>query len=81
MTEPNALNSTPTAPNDTAFPAQFEDNLFTEGLTKREYFAAIAMQGIVGTYDHRNFTVNYEDIAATAVQCANALIKALSKES
>ena len=81
MPNPDAPSSTPTNPNDTAFPAQFEDSFFTEGLTKRESFAAMAMQGILGTYDHRNFTVDHNEIADNAVRCADALIKALSKES
>lgn len=52
------------------FDNQFEDN---KGLTKREYFAGLAMQGIVDRY------LNYEDIAHDAVKMADALLAELNK--
>lgn len=55
------------------------DNLYNEeqdGLTKREYFAAMAMQGIVST----DLADTYENFAKASVAMADALIKALNKE-
>jgi hypothetical protein len=52
-----------------------------EGLTKREYFAAMAMQAIVSNLNsHRLFGVdNMFDIAKGAVNMADALIEELNK--
>jgi hypothetical protein len=56
----------------------------TTGLTKREYFAAMAMQGIIARPDRSNFYVtngdylDYASIAKDAVGCADALLTALS---
>ena len=49
---------------------QFEDN---KGLTKREYFAGLAMQGMASS------DLTYEDIAHDAVKMAEALLKELDK--
>lgn len=49
---------------------QFEDN---KGLTKREYFAGLAMQGMASN------DLTYEDIAHDAVKMADALLKELDK--
>lgn len=58
------------------------------GLTKREYFAAMAMQGILATtphdYSDGRYNVNggylcHESVAKDAVECADALIEALNK--
>ena len=49
---------------------------FVPGLTKREYFAAMAMQGMVS---HPEIGMNeYSNIAEMAIKQANALIKALN---
>lgn len=48
------------------------------GLTKRELFAAIAMQGIVTNWQHDWFPENH---AKFAVECADALLAALTPES
>lgn len=47
------------------------------GLTKREHFAAMAMQGLVAAPGA--YTVNAR--AALAVECADALLRALSAPS
>ena len=47
---------------------------YKEGLTKREYFAAMAMQGITSRIGW-----DAEDAAKHAVNCADALINALNK--
>lgn len=44
------------------------------GLTKREQFAAMAMQGLLG--DH-TLALSKQEIAAIAVGCADELLKAL----
>lgn len=48
------------------------------GLTKRELFAAMAMQGIVTNWQHDWFPENH---AKFAVECADALLAALTPES
>jgi len=47
------------------------------GLTKREHFAAMAMQGIYA--DLGSSEATYNDIAEMAVKAADALLKELSK--
>lgn len=51
-----------------------------DGLTKREYFAAIAMQGIVSNQSLIDDAVNWDWLAENSVQAADALIKALNKQ-
>lgn len=63
--------------NDRAFATQFSDQ---EGLTKREYFAAMAMQGIMANSDDAITRFSHEDIALIAVSTADALIAELNKE-
>lgn len=46
------------------------------GLTKREYFAAMAMQGIIGKLNVHE----YKDMAEYAVNAADALLAKLSNE-
>ena len=47
------------------------------GLTKREYFAAIAMQGIITNKD--GLDIKIENIVESAVDVADALIEELNK--
>lgn len=50
------------------------------GLTKREYFAAMALQGLLAnpdTHDPQSALMNEEFLAMTAIRIANALITAL----
>lgn len=49
---------------------QFEDN---KGLTKREYFAAMAMQGWIANQQD-GYTLHPETIAMRSAQCADALL-------
>lgn len=51
-----------------------EMEVSTQGLTKREYFAAIAMQGVIQHYS------TPETVAQISVQMADALLKALEKQ-
>ena len=48
------------------------------GMTKREYFAAMAMQGILAAHES-GVTLYYAGMALNAVECADALIKELEK--
>jgi len=45
------------------------------GLTKREYFAAMAMQGLLA---NGNYITNYKFLGEESVMFANALIEALN---
>jgi hypothetical protein len=47
----------------------------THGLTKREYFAAMAMQGLLA---NGNYITNYKFLGEESVMFANALIEALN---
>lgn len=68
-------------PTDAAFPAPMNASL---GLSKREYFAGLAMQGIISNqYIMPRIPGNGNEekwIAETAVQQADALIEALNKQ-
>jgi len=61
-----------------AFPL-ISDNgyIINAGLTKREFFAAIAMQGIITNKDGLDIKIEY--IVESAVDAADALIEELSK--
>lgn len=63
-----------TNPNDSAF-AHWSPTGQQAGLTKREYFAALAMQGLLAMDDdyHRNADLK-------AVEWADLLIAALNEE-
>lgn len=63
-----------TKPEDNAFP--WDDVGPHPGLTKREYFAAMAMQGMLSNPAYRT---NCDKIAEWALQHAGALIAELSK--
>lgn len=72
-----------TNPNEPAFlSAAFFDEFGTdapqEGLTKREYFAAMAMKGIITNKD--GLDIKIERIAESAVDMADALIEELNKK-
>ena len=44
------MENNKTKPNDAAFPIIIEDYIVDCGLTKREYFAAKALQGFINKY-------------------------------
>ena len=54
---------------------QFEDN---KGLTKREYFAGLAMQGWISC-QHDGFTGDENEVSLRAVKYADALLAELEK--
>lgn len=81
--EENQESVLKTVPNESAFPLTFsEDRLATgfvePGLTKREWFAAMALQGTIAATpgDHG---YEFSDMAEDAVAYADELIKALNK--
>ena len=65
-----------TSPNSAAFAAGAE-RWNQEGLTKREYFAAMAIQGIAA--NPQNEILCFENCGEMAVRYANALINALNE--
>ena len=75
-----------TKANDLAFPAYNKNGSYCLGITKREYFAAMALQGIVGgkkapAWYERDLSTEWQDIMAKdAVLLADALINQLNKE-
>ena len=56
----------------------YMDNYTSEGLTKREYFASMAMQGIISNKD--GLDIKIERIVESAVDTADALIEELNKK-
>jgi hypothetical protein len=61
-------------PNDQAFPAIAPNDEGWNGMTKREYFAALAMQSLL-----TSTFANPEEAAKQAVEAADALIEQLNK--
>lgn len=67
-----------TAPNQCAFPNNIVSEFYDTGLSKREYFAAIALQGLMANsrfYESAGMVPH--EFAKKAVQHADALIAAL----
>ena len=62
-----------TQPNDPAFPVSPADYSAKHGLTKREYFAAMAMSAIA-----TDPTISMETIAEASVEFADELMKKLN---
>ena len=60
-------------PNESAFAIPATDSYDKEGLTKREYFASMAMQCFA-----ENFSPNYA--VSRAVELADLLIEELNKQ-
>jgi hypothetical protein len=69
-----------TSANDQAFPLDSRSNAGPiQGLTKREYFAAMALQGVIAGDSNHNFLKDQQYPAEHAVGLADALIAALNK--
>lgn len=64
-----------TQPNDPAFPVSPSDYSAKHGLTKREYFAAMAMQGLLASDTHYT---HYTLMTDRAVDFADMLIEKLN---
>jgi len=74
-----------TEPNDGAFACEDNGDLAEEGikcaqkgLTIRQYYAGLAMQGLLAAHPEEN-AFNYEQTAISSVDFADALIAALNK--
>jgi hypothetical protein len=71
-----------TQPNVNAFPRMFGNDAPQDGLTKREYFAAVAMQGILAREDNYPYKSKDEflkSITSISVELADQLIIELNK--
>ena len=55
-----------------AFPADFQ--LYSTGMTLRDYFAAAALQGLLASPAEAEFGVSH--FATAAYECADAMLKA-----
>ena len=66
-----------TRANDLAYPVRKMDTINYTGLTKREYFASMALQGIIANKD--GLDIKIERIAESAVDMADTLIEELNK--
>lgn len=64
--------------NEPAYPSEHPDKPYKEimGLTKREYFSVLVMQGLISDGDSRGTA---DDFALSAVLFADALLKELEK--
>ena len=68
--------------SQSAFPQKIEHpdgDIYTKGLTKREYIAAMAMQGLLSNNNNSTDFPYLEKVAKKSVQAADALIKALNE--
>ena len=65
--------------NRPAFPSETNNNFYL-GLTKREYFAVLAMQGYCGGEFTGQSGMSPESIAKWSVEMADALLTELNKE-
>ena len=74
-------------PNEFSTNSNVIEDVEYNGLTKREYFAAIVMQGLVSNSKHRqeyngeSYLMSSEIYAEQAVSLADALIEQLKKTS
>ena len=71
------MESNKTKPNEPINMVEYNNNYISTGLTKREYFAVIAMQGIIANKD--GLDIKIERIVESAVDTADALIEELNK--
>ena len=81
MTEKEAQHKFGEYIKDAAFPQSVEtsEKIFhTKGLTKREYFAAMAMQGILAS-SYQCVSYSNPSLGKLSVQAADCLIKALNE--
>lgn len=63
-----------------AFPIWNEQTAYCDpGLTKREYFAAMAMQGFIASYAGSSADPLHNHVAEKSVKYANALLAELAK--
>ena len=61
-----------------AMPSPHFENDYLQGLTKREHFAGLAMQGLMSDEDEY---LQWSDLAKDSVAVADALLKALEPDN
>lgn len=66
--------------NYTTQKGTYNPDYMSSGLTKRELFAAMAMQGILSSGEHR-YGSTLNGLAQYAVQLSDALINELNKQN
>ena len=67
-----------TKPNEIIIKLEHNNDYTSMGLTKREYFAAMVIQGIISNKD--GLDIKIERIVESAVDIADALIEKLNKK-
>lgn len=71
-----------TTPHDPAFPFEHPaDFIMVNGLTKREYFAAMAMQGLLANSHDAFIEKSFDILCEWSVSNADRLIDELNKKS
>ncbi len=68
-------NEVKTNPDEPIQTIEYNNNYISNGLTKREYFAAMALQGLLSDYESESI----EDYSKYAVKLADTLIEELNK--
>ena len=64
--------------DDALYPSNYNDNFAPEyGLTKREYFAAMAMQGLLTCTMDTDCSI--EELCQDAISAADSLLEGLNK--
>ncbi len=61
--------------------AKYGDGVHQKGLTKREYFAGLAMQSLISKTGLSGGTKQYDIMVRHATYCADALLKELNDET
>jgi hypothetical protein len=61
--------------------AKYGDGGHQKGLTKREYFAGLAMQSLISKISLSSGTKEYDIIARHATYCADALLQELNDQT
>ena len=59
-------------------PHEHDEDCFFPGMTMREHFAGLALQGIL-SHPHTTNASSWDDIAEASVQAADALVRSLHK--
>jgi hypothetical protein len=80
MTDGND-NAFPNSETDIDFEGDLDplDIIIAGGLTKREYFAAMALNGLISSIGQHDVS-DYADLASDAVLVADRLIESLNRE-
>ena len=84
LTKPHCGLHEPAHPHDEYYDEQRIGQ--SSGLTKREHFAGLALQGLIAAGEHRSYdvdagsTLTWTGTAQEAVEAAEALIEALNRK-